>query len=272
MAPAQPPAAAGARTPSPPCLPRPRLRLECRDLSHEGSRAFFQHCPRPDRLLEDAVTAVLRALYPTETLDEDRTPVGSSVPPIRCIGLYLHVFEGVAYTCSSDLDPLHKEIHLSVSYLAGVEERSRLKPELVALEIRGVVTHEMVHVFQHNGKGTVPGGVIEGIADWVRDRADLGAPHWHRSRPEQHDRWDQGYEKTAFFLSWLASRVGTPDLIARLNRALQREEWQGGAVLERLLGGADVERLFREYRDSFSGDGPTKDGPPAPVPTHVASV
>lgn len=141
------------------------------------------------------MTAVLRALYETAA-DEDLASIESIAPPIRCVILYLHTFEGVAYTCSSDLDPLHKEIHLSLSYLAGVAERSRSTPEQVALEIRGVVTHEMVHVFQHNGQGTAPGGVIEGIADWVRDRASLGAPHWQRSRPGNNDRWDQGYEKT----------------------------------------------------------------------------
>ena len=157
-----------------------------------GSQAFFQYCPRPDRLLDDAVAAVLRILYRRE--DDEATE--STIPPIRCTILYLHVFEGVAYTCSSDLDPLHKELHLSLSYLAGVAERSKATPEHIALEIRGVVTHEMVHVFQHNGRGTVPGGVVEGVADWVRDRAGVGAPHWQKTRPGDGDRWDQGYEKT----------------------------------------------------------------------------
>lgn len=45
-------------------------------------------------------------------------------------------------------------------------------------EIKGVLVHEMVHTMQFNGKGTCPGGLIEGIADWVRLRAGLSPPHW----------------------------------------------------------------------------------------------
>jgi hypothetical protein len=61
---------------------------------------------------------------------------------------------GVAHTCGGDN---HKEIHLSLDYIKQVEPRA--KPE-----ISGVITHEVVHCFQYNGKGTCPSGLIEGIA------------------------------------------------------------------------------------------------------------
>ena len=74
-----------------------------------------------------------------------------------------------------------------------------------------------------------------------------------------------------FFLSWLSERLKNADLVPQLNRAMRQEEWQDGTVLKRLLVGNDVERLFREYRDSFSSDrSPSTEQPPAPVPTHVA--
>lgn len=38
----------------------------------------------------------------------------------------------------------------------------------------GVCVHEMVHCWQWNAKGTCPGGLIEGIADYVRLRSGLG--------------------------------------------------------------------------------------------------
>ncbi|GAA5986820.1 hypothetical protein JCM10908_000911 [Rhodotorula pacifica] len=276
MAPVQVSAAASAAValPSRPSRPRPRLHLECRDLAHEGCQAFFEHIRRPARLLGEAVDAVLDALYP-ETLAADTTSASGAeviIPPIRCITLYLRAFDGVAYTCSSDLDPAHKEIHLSASYLAGVAQRSASTPAHIGLEIRGVVTHEMVHVFQHNGKGTVPGGLIEGVADWVRDKAGLSAPHWRKTRPDDCDKWDQGYEKTGFFLSWLSERVKNPLLIPQMNLAMLHKEWEGGAVLKQLLGGADVERLFEEYRDSFSRGSPAEQSPSLPVPTHVSSA
>lgn len=75
-----------------------------------------------------------------------------------------------------------------------------------AYEIRGVLVHELVHCFQHNGRGASPGGLVEGVADWVRLSANLGAPHWKRGAVP--DRWDQGYERTAYFLDWLENKFG----------------------------------------------------------------
>lgn len=48
-----------------------------------------------------------------------------------------------------------------------------------------------VHVFQYDAKGTCPGGLIEGIADFVRLKAGLAPPHW---KPGPRSRWDEGYE------------------------------------------------------------------------------
>jgi hypothetical protein len=52
---------------------------------------------------------------------------------------------GVAYTTGNWMDGDNKEIHLSAEYVhAQSEERARD-------EIRGVLVHEMVHVWQHDG-------------------------------------------------------------------------------------------------------------------------
>lgn len=71
--------------------------------------------------------------------------------------LYLEDMDGVAYTKGSDLDDDHKEIHFSTRHIENSRQRAQS-------EILGVVVHEMVHCFQYNGKGTCPGGLIEGIA------------------------------------------------------------------------------------------------------------
>ena len=65
--------------------------------------------------------------------------------------------DGVAYTKGSDLDDDHKEIHFSTRHIFNSRDRAKG-------EIEGVLVHEMVHCFQFNGKGTCPGGLIEGIA------------------------------------------------------------------------------------------------------------
>lgn len=75
--------------------------------------------------------------------------------------------DGVAYTKGSDLDDDHKEIHFSTRHILNSKARA-------ADEIRGVVTHEMVHCFQYNAKGTCPGGLIEGIAGASTDSSKDG--------------------------------------------------------------------------------------------------
>lgn len=75
----------------------------------------------------------------------------------------------------TDLDNDHKEIHFSLNYINSINPASRLTHE-----ITGVLTHELVHCYQWDAHGTCPGGLIEGIADWVRLNCDLSPPHWKR--------------------------------------------------------------------------------------------
>ena len=61
-----------------------------------------------------------------------------------------------------------------------------------------------VHTWQWNGNGqSTPGGLIEGIADYVRLKAGYAPSHW--VKPGQGDRWDQGYDVTALF--WTIAMV-----------------------------------------------------------------
>lgn len=86
-----------------------------------------------------------------------RSDLNLSICRVRSVTLHLDDTDGVAYTKGSELDDDHKEIHLSVRHV--VNSRQRVKEEIM-----GVLVHEMVHCFQCNGKGTCPGGLIEGIA------------------------------------------------------------------------------------------------------------
>lgn len=178
-------------------------------------------------------------------------------PPTRSVTLVLEDMPGVAYTKGTDLDDDHKEIHLSMGYVKGIRRApapsstptpaptSNPTPTPIpaipntgtttttttttggdgsdgdpagAFEIEGVLVHELVHCFQHNGRGACPGGLVEGIADWVRLGAGLGAPHWRRGAVP--DRWDQGYERTAYFLDWLEVKFGR-GTVRRMNEALR---------------------------------------------------
>lgn len=70
---------------------------------------------------------------------------------------------GVAHTTGSHTS---KEIHFSLGYI--VKSRQRAKHEII-----GVLTHEVVHCYQYNGKGAAPGGLIEGIAGLFQESFPL---------------------------------------------------------------------------------------------------
>ena len=106
----------------------------------------------------------------------------------------------------------------------------------------------MVHAYQWDALGSAPGGLIEGIADFVRLKAGLAPPHWKRA--EVPGRWDEGYQRTAYFLEWLEGEyVGS---VARINEALRERLYNEEEFWEGIFGKEKgIKWLFKKYRDSF---------------------
>lgn len=207
-----------------------KLRLEVRDLGLPGASDFLSSV-NASTLLATAARRVRRHLY--------RSLPPSSCPPTRSVTVVLRHMGGVAYTTGTDLDPEHhKEIHLSLGYVAGVKPKSRL-----AAEIEGVLTHEMVHCYQWNGNGTCPGGLIEGIADWVRLRCKLSPPHWRRD--DTGKKWDGGYQHTAYFLEYLEGQFGE-GTVRRINDKLRDHKYVEELFWTGLFG-RRVGHLWEEY-------------------------
>ena len=223
-----------------PVIPTPKLRFECRDLTHPGALIFFG-TTNPVTILSDAVTVVLQTLY---ILFEGN----AAVPPTRSITLVLRSMPGVAYTTGTDLDDDHKEIHFSLDYIASIKNTSS-SPQRQRQEIEGVIVHEMVHCWQWNALGTAPGGLIEGIADFVRLRDALGPPHWKK---EGGGDWDAGYQHTAYFLEWMDDRFGEGNVI-RVNEALREKRYDEKTFWKRLFG-KSVQELWIEYSRTFEMD------------------
>jgi hypothetical protein len=216
---------------------KPLLRLELRDLSSSGTQSFLRLL-HASHALEDAVNNVLSLLY--YGLDT------KCIPPTRSITLILESMGGVAYTTGKAIDDDHKEIHFSTDYISQVSD-TRLKEEM-----QGVIVHEMVHCWQHNGQGAAPGGLIEGIADWVRLKAGYAPPHWRRSADE---KWDAGYERTAYFLEFLEEKHGD-DIVRRINEGLRGCKYEEGELWEKCCGHS-IEKLWEGYQKSLAND----DGP-----------
>lgn len=240
-------------------FPLPKLRLEVREMMHPGAHRFLSRVDA-SALLPVAVANVQRILY---SKPADRT---TNLPPTRSVTLILRDMDGVAYTTGSELDPDHKEIHFSLDYIAGVRDHPKSTDsdsngkesdenktgslpaaggrgdDAVAHEIVGVITHELVHCYQWDARGTCPGGLIEGIADFVRLQCGLSPPHWRR---DLNGSWDRGYQDTAYFLEYLEGRFGD-GTVRRINEALRAREYEEKAFWTENVG-RPVEQLWQDY-------------------------
>ncbi|KAI6678051.1 hypothetical protein NL676_038847 [Syzygium grande] len=100
-------------------------------------------------------------------------------------------------------------------------------------------------VWQWNWDGEAPGGLIEGIADFVRLRSGYVPGHW--VGPGQGDRWDQGYDITARFLDYCNGlRNG---FVAKLNKKMRTGYSDSYFVdlLER-----SVDQLWKDYKAKYA--------------------
>ncbi|KAJ6041834.1 uncharacterized protein N7446_012900 [Penicillium canescens] len=231
--------------------PKPKLRLHIQDLRHPASSHFHYIKTSPHR--------------------PHFTP---SIPQTRSVTVFLRDYSGVAYTTGTELDDAHKEIHVSLPYVQYCTSKDDPLHELV-----GVLTHELVHCYQHtappgsddkddDGDGDddggiprPPGGLIEGIADFVRLKAGLEPPHWKKpqSKDERPEKWDMGYQHTAYFLAWLEDvRVGrgavgmVNDRLLRVGYVGEGDQEGDEAVGGRIgfwkgLFGSGVADLWEEY-------------------------
>lgn len=243
-------------------FPRPLLRLEVLDLSIPGSVAFLRAI-NADQGLQAAVKTVLETLYPRSTQvdaaakDESGydsklrtsapTHAGAPWPGTRSVTLIVDPYnDGVAFTTGKTIDQDHKEIHLMTSYVEAIPA-GRLTAEL-----DGVLVHEMVHCWQWAANGTVNGGLLEGIADFVRLKAGLAPPHWKR-RHGKDDSWDSGYAITAYFLDWLEGKFGKGTIVG-INSALRHlDKFDEDDFFQKVVG-RKVGSLWHEY----TTDGPGK--------------
>ncbi|KAL1748938.1 hypothetical protein HDZ31DRAFT_79293 [Schizophyllum fasciatum] len=208
--------------------PIPRLSIRVDDLAHEGAVTFF-NVVDPLAALKEAVTASFTWLYSTETHPTN----------VECINLVLRPMAGVAYTHGSHT---HKEINISLDHILRSAARARE-------EIMGVLVHEVVHCFQYNGKGTAPGGLIEGVADFVRLNAGYAPPHWKRN-PTTDGKWDAGYQATGYFLDWMEQRYGT-GTVREINEAMLDRQYDSRIFKE--VTGRRVEKLWKIYGEEMGG-------------------
>jgi hypothetical protein len=116
----------------------------------------------------------------------------------------------------------------------------------VSREVKGILFHEMTHMYQHDdsdGHGA-DGGLIEGIADFVRIKAGY-APRG--AQPSGSGNWNDGYTRTAFFLLYVDSQY--EDFAHDLNLSMDSMDgktWTPEAFED--ITGKSADTLWQEYR------------------------
>ncbi|XP_057800714.1 uncharacterized protein LOC131016118 [Salvia miltiorrhiza] len=108
-----------------------------------------------------------------------------------------------------------------------------------------ILYHEMTHIFQWSGKGTAPGGLTEGFADYVVLKSPFYVEGY--STPGEGSRWDEGYGVTSRFLEYCDGlREGfAAELNKKMREVYKEEYWKE-------LLGKDVDQLWEEYKAKYS--------------------
>jgi len=197
----------------------PEITLQNDDPNGAGA-SFNEAVPDAEALMLEITTQLCEILY--RSPDEPRTP--------DSITLHVYSFDGVANAGGEN-------INLSTRHLANYDGAALVE------EITGVLVHEATHLYQYNDG---PGGLIEGVADYVR----IEAGHHSLNRRNPGGNWDDGYTTTGFFISWLDEQY--PDFGYRLNLALSRDDNESWSeqVFEELTG-KTVDTLWQEYQDAL---------------------
>ncbi|KAK3007668.1 hypothetical protein RJ639_014310 [Escallonia herrerae] len=166
-----------------------------------------------------------------ELLDE-RTAADRK--PVEVVNLYVVEFNGAEAITWGD------NINVSSIYLQGYQGN-------LTWEFTSLLYHEVTHVFQWNGEGQAPVGLVEGFADYTILKANYYPPAF--AKPGQGDRWDQGYDFTARFLEYCEGlRSG---FVAELNKKMRHAFNE--SYFEDLLG-KPVDKLWEEYKAKYSNN------------------
>jgi hypothetical protein len=79
------------------------------------------------------------------------------------------------------------------------------------------------------------------LVDFVRLHAGFAPPHW---RPRAAEKWDAGYDATAYFLDWIEKRCGE-GTIRRLNECMKDSKYE--VDIFKHVTGENVTSLYALY-------------------------
>ncbi|CAN0927026.1 Basic secretory protease (Fragments) [Linum grandiflorum] len=173
-------------------------------------------------------------LFNQTTSPTDRKPIKKITLFVECMKpSAATVFKVEAY-CNNK----NNEIHVNASYLG--KYKGNIRREFV-----GIVYHQMAAVWQWNGKGEAPKGLLSGIAEFVRMAAHYG--NSQKVRLGDGNRWDQGDGVTARFLEFCEKKK--KGFVKELNKKMKYGYTK--AYFFDFLG-KTVDQLWKEYKAKYA--------------------
>jgi hypothetical protein len=136
-------------------------------------------------------------------------------------------------------------IALSIPWISSWSTKNDISA--ATLEFQGVITHELVHVMQYDGKGTAAWWWIEGVADYVRMKLGLGTPHW--GGRGDGGSFEDGYAVAGSWLDWIMERKVGRCLVRDVNARLMEREWDDEWFDE--ITGLSVKTLWNVYKAQY---------------------
>ncbi len=204
----------------------------------EGSKIYANIINDPEAYISEQARDVLATLYYSPA---------DSIPPVDNIYYTLEDVDGISAKGGEGRDAyvFYSTRHIEQSYAGQNTEK-------VLFETRGVLLHELTHVYQLSPQGIgnydddrVVWCFIEGMADAVRVANGGFVPE---DRPKGGNYMD-GYRTTGFFLVWLRDNKD-PDFLKKFNAStLEVIPWSFNGAIKHVLGEkADIDELWHEYQ------------------------
>lgn len=204
----------------------------------EGSKIYASIIKDPAKYIEEQARDVLATLYYSPS---------DSIPPVDNIYYTLEDEDGISAKGGEGRDAYvyYSTRHIEHSFAGNNTDK-------VLFETRGVLLHELTHVYQLSPQGIgdyendrVFWCFIEGMADAVRVANGGFVPE---DRPKGGNYMD-GYRTTGFFLVWLRDNKD-PDFLKKFNAStLEVIPWSFSAAIKHVLGEkADIDELWYEYQ------------------------
>ncbi|CAI9769979.1 unnamed protein product [Fraxinus pennsylvanica] len=144
----------------------------------------------------------------------------------------------------SDIDDAMAETSGDNIYVSAKLAIQSFPPGKARIGFTSLMYHEMTHIFQWSGNGTAPGGLTEGIADYVMVKSNIN--YETRPSPGVGEKWDEGYGVTERFLEYCDSlRAGFTAKLNNKMRYVYRDDY-----FHELLG-KPLDKVWKEYKAKY---------------------